>query len=179
MKLGYRVFIGASLLASLLIVGSVLLYYANMPQIVDKGEWVKLHKNQRINGYLRIGNQIYGGDIDLCFLKYFTPLKNVDAQTFEVCKNSGYARDKNHVYYPICEIYYEGDTWGGSQFKEYIVVGASPKTFIFLGDDYGIDGYAMYQSGVKVKRDNAVINHYQNHEHSSDSLCPICKRLSE
>lgn len=172
MKQNYKKIIGLCILMAL---GIISLYYANMPQIEDKGNWVKLQESQKINGYLKIGKNIYGGDFDSCSLKYIDPLYGVDAGSFEVCINSGYARDKNHVYYPILETYREAETWGASRYDEYVVQGASPKSFKFIGDCYGIDGYTMYRMGEKVKWDDAVFNHYKKHDHMVDTTCHLCK----
>ena len=143
------------------LIGATCLYYVNIPQVKDKGEWVKLQDSQRINGWLRVGDKIYGGDFDLDDLHYFAPLKGVDAESFKVCKNSDYAKDKNCVYYPIVEIYRDAETWGGSHLVEYIVDGASPNSFKYVGGGYGVDGYSMYYHGVKIKWDNTVIDNYQ------------------
>jgi len=172
MKKKYIVIIVFCIIA---LIGTVCLYYANMPQVEDKGEWVKLQESQKINGWRRIGDKIYGGDIDLSDIQHFDPLKGVDAESFTACKNSKYAKDKNHVYFPIVEIAVDAETWGGGILKEYIVDGASPNSFKYLGDDYGVDGYTMYRMGEKVKWDKGVVNHYQNHEHRTDTLCPLCK----
>jgi hypothetical protein len=69
--------------------------------IRDNGHWVKLKEGERIDGYTRIGNRIYGGYVDSTFLhKYLKPMRKIDINSFEVCVGSGYVRDKNHVYYP-------------------------------------------------------------------------------
>ena len=151
-----------------------MLVLCDMSHIQDKGEWVKLQKSQKINGYLRIGDSIYGGDIDFNSLNFIEPLEGVDAESFEVCKNSDYARDKYHVYYPILEIYREAETWSASRYEKYVVDGASPKSFKYIGDCYGVDGYTMYRMGEKIKWDDAVVNHYQNHEHVTDTACSLC-----
>ena len=173
MKKKIIIITGFSILA---LIGAVCLYYANMPQVEDKGEWVKLQESQKINKWRRIGDKIYGGDIELGDLQFFTPLKYVDVESFMVCMNSAYAKDKNHVYYPIVEICIDAETWGGSYFKEYVVDGVSPKSFKFIGDDYGIDGYSMYRAGEKVKWNKEVFNHYLNHEQITDTLCSLCRR---
>lgn len=154
MKRKYKGIISICISALLVV---VYLYYAKMPQVEDRGEWVKLHKSHKINGYLRVDDKIYGGDFGISDIKYATPLKDVDPESFEVCKNSDYARDKNHVYYPIWVKCYDGETWGICEYVEYIVKGASPKSFKYIGKEYGVDGYTMYYRGEKTKWNDSLL----------------------
>lgn len=170
-----KIYIVFSLLCILVLFCTICLHTSYILHIEDNGKWVKLQESQKINGYIRVGDNIYGGDIDSFSLKFIDPLEGVDAESFEVCENSNYARDKYHVYYPILETYRETETWCASRYDEYLVEGASPKSFKVLGDCYGIDGYTMYRMGKKVKWDDDVVNHYINHDSIKDSTCSFCK----
>ena len=57
MKRKYKGIISICISALLVV---VYLYYAKMPQVEDRGEWVKLQKSHKINGYLRVDDKIYG-----------------------------------------------------------------------------------------------------------------------
>jgi hypothetical protein len=64
-----------------------------------KDEWLALNNKERIEGYTRIGDSIFGGEIG-CNVK---PLKDIDVKTFKVLAGTNFAKDKNHVYYPLEE----------------------------------------------------------------------------
>jgi len=62
------------------------------------------------------------------------PMPEIDVPTFEIWKDTEYARDKNKVYYPInftC-IEFEGGNEGVCFCDEYIVQNADPETFEHL-----------------------------------------------
>lgn len=65
-------------------------------ELAGKNIWVSLNDKERIDGYTRIANSIYGGEI-ACNVK---PLDNIDIQSFTVLAGTQYAKDTNHVYYP-------------------------------------------------------------------------------
>jgi hypothetical protein len=118
----------------------------------DQGVWIKLKNGEDCDGYLRKDNDIYGLNLpDKNDYHYFDPLTDVDITTFEVCKGSGgYAKDKNRVYYPIvvtCEDAYE---YSGCYFEEYVIEGADPVTFKYLGDGYAVDKNNMYRYGEMI-----------------------------
>lgn len=82
---------------------------------------------------------------------FFDPLTDVDISTFEVCKGSGgYAKDKNRVYYPIVVTCVDGYEYSGCYFEEYVITGADPDTFKYLGDGYAVDRNNMYRYGEIV-----------------------------
>ena len=79
-------------------------------------------------------------------------MKDVDISTFYVNKTidmecENYAKDKNHVYYPLHVIAVDADTFGYEYAAESIVKGASPSSFRYVGDGKGTDGYTMYRYG--------------------------------
>jgi len=148
----------------------------NTIEVECKCTWVKLEEDETIAGYIRSGNLIYGGWV-LNPLDSFPPLSNADIQTFEVCIGRSYAsldefmtaerqrwsmtrlyaRDKNRVYYPIMILCEDGIYHGGCFFEEYVVIGANPKTFKYLGEGYGIDGKRLFHRGVRVRYDRNTI----------------------
>lgn len=66
------------------------------------GKWKSLCNNESVGMYTRIGNKIYGGNATgIAINKLTSPLNGVDVESFKVCIGSDYAKDKNHVYYPI------------------------------------------------------------------------------
>lgn len=129
----------------------------------DVGIWVKLEEGKSIDGYILNNNHIYGGEFDYVKdLKGIPPLEGVDIKTFEVCKGSGYARDKNHVYYPIRILACDGEGYGYLCYVEYIVktnyfyglvsIYANPHSFKYIGNGYAVDGSTMYYRGRKLDK---------------------------
>ena len=130
----------------------------NNSNIIDKGHWVKLNEGESIDGYTKIGNTIYGCYMDsIIDYHHFDSLTNVDVSTFEVCVGSGYARDKNHVYYPLRVVCVDAETWGGCYFEEYIIKKVSPNSFKYIKNGYAIDGNKMYFEGKEIKWHNDLL----------------------
>lgn len=128
--------------------------------INDSAKWVKLGAETRIDDYWNHHGKIYGGDYgDFSFddLGHFTPLI-CDASSFEVASGTGYAKDNNHVYYPYYTYFVDTETYGlGPIFKGYVVIGADPKTFKYIGRGYGIDKNRMFLRGEEVSWDETYI----------------------
>ena len=92
-----------------------------------------------------------------------SPLDGVDVASFEVCKNTEYARDNNRVYYPIHAVAIDGENFGYTYFKEYVLkkeylfglfsVDVNPNSFKYIGDGYAVDGKIMFRYGQRVKGD--------------------------
>jgi len=112
-------------------------------ELTSKNSWVSLENKVSIDGYMRIGDSIFGGEI-ACNIK---PLENIDAKTFCVWPGSKYAKDKNHVYYPRQITCADGTDCGVCYYAETIVDSASPATFKYLGKDYATDGISVYFRG--------------------------------
>jgi hypothetical protein len=93
--------------------------------VAREAQWTPLKNKERIDGYTRINNSIYGGEID-CNI---SPLKDVDANSFEAFPGSLYGLDKNRVYYPIMRNCVDYEDCGVCYYMEYIVEGANPKSF--------------------------------------------------
>jgi len=137
-----------------------VLYKHNQNHYEDKGVWIKLSENIPEGGYILHNNYIYGCYLDtLIDIKRVSPLEGVDVSSFEVCKGTDYARDKNRVYYPILIIAVDGEDFGYSYFKEYVLrkdclfglfsIDVDPKSFKYLGDGFATDGNTMFRYGQK------------------------------
>ena len=109
--------------------------------------WVKLGDKECIDGYTWIGNSIFGGEI-ACNI---SPLINIDISSFEVYAGTQYAKDKNHVYYPIVIPCIDFEDCGVCFFSEYIIKGANPETFRYLDKDYAKDNKFVYFRGKKIE----------------------------
>ena len=137
-------------------------------EAIDNGSWVHLGNREREGWYLRVDNYIYGSDVTeiKCCIKYNKPLKGVDANTFEAEQNSDYAKDKNHVYYPLqvrCEDWLKDDEEGcynSCYFMEHLIKG---------GDGYAVDRRHMYDEGREIPWDNEIIKRYQKQTVPNDS----------
>lgn len=123
--------------------------------IIDKTEeyvkskvgWISLKNKERVDGYTRIGNSIYGGTIG-CNVK---PLKGIDLKTFKVLAGSNYAKDKNYLYYPQVEQIIVDADCQASFYSEIIVRKVKPERFKYLGNDYGTDGKSVFYRGYKIE----------------------------
>ena len=96
-------------------------------------------------GY-RINNSIYGGEIS-CDVE---PLKSVDLSTFRVLPGTKFAKDKNHVYYPLRVMCVDYIDCGVCFYSEIIVEKANPKLFKYLEKDYATDGTNVYFRGELI-----------------------------
>jgi len=116
--------------------------------IVDKTaeyekSWVSLKEKESIDGYTRIGDSIFGGEI-ACNIE---PLKGIDIETFIILAGTKYAKDKNNVYYPIGVGCIDYEDCGVCYFSEIIMERASPESFKYLGKEYATDGQNVYFRG--------------------------------
>jgi hypothetical protein len=112
-------------------------------EFAGNNTWIALNDKEQIDGYTRIGNNIYGGEI-ACDVK---PLKDIDINSFQVLPGTQYAKDKNHVYYPletICEDYTD---CGVCHYTDIIIRQANPATFRYLGKEYATDGNIVFFRG--------------------------------
>lgn len=108
-------------------------------------KWISIQKTNSSKFILINENTISTGDVPENELSY---LENVDVSTFEIWKNSDYARDKNRVYYPInftCIEFENGD--GMCFYDEYVVENANPNTFEYLGKEYAKDDKSFFFKG--------------------------------
>ena len=77
----------------ILVALTVCIVFTNCARVkhnyVEKGNWVRLHEGETIDGYTRLGDSIYGGYADSVYLHaYMRALKGVDEKSFKVCKNT-------------------------------------------------------------------------------------------
>jgi DKNYY family len=109
--------------------------------------WTHLNDKERIDGYTRIGDSIFGGEI-ACNVK---PLRNIDIKTFKVLAGTQYAKDTNHVYYPLeipCVDYAD---CGVCYYGKVIIEGANPVSFQYLGKEYATDGKLVFFRGEPLQ----------------------------
>ncbi|WP_118976525.1 DKNYY domain-containing protein [Taibaiella koreensis] len=116
-------------------------------ELAKKVEWTLLKDKERIDGYTRVGDSIFGGEI-ACNI---SPIKNADAPTFAVYPGSKYARDKNRVYYPILVKCVDYEDCGVCYYEKVIVEKANPSNFQYLGKDYARDNQHAYFRGQLIK----------------------------
>ena len=122
--------------------------------IVDKTEeyvesrtsWVAIKKNESVDGYTRIGNSIYGGEIS-CNVE---PLKDIDLNTFKVLPGTKYGKDKNYVYYPLSVTCIDYIDCGVCYYTRIVVEKANPESFRYINKEYATDGENVYFRGELI-----------------------------
>ena len=112
-------------------------------KLADKNVWTSLNDKERIDGYTKIGDSIFGGEI-ACNIK---PLKDIDVKTFKVLAGTKYAKDKNYVYYPIEIICKDYKDCGVCYYSKIVLQNANSATFQYLGKDYATDGKLVFFRG--------------------------------
>lgn len=133
--------------------------------ISDKGEWAIVPADSYVEGYNNIGGQIYWGYIvgadfteDECL--------NADIETFRVCKDTEYAMDKNHVYYPQDVVCFDGfkeseetgeyEGVGGTIARTIILKGAKPSQFKYIGNGYAVSRNKMFHNGKVIEWNDSI-----------------------
>lgn len=118
--------------------------------------WTKLQPGKSLDGYSLEGNKIYLGGSPSPKIPH---LSGVDVVSFQVLTGTNYARDKSRVYYPLTVV---PDTYIDSCYTyatAYVVTGADPKTFRYLGKDYATDGKSVFFRGETVpKADGSTVS---------------------
>jgi hypothetical protein len=114
----------------------------------DSRQWKSLNDKERVDGYTRIGDSIFGGEI-ACNIE---PLKELDLESFKVLAGTKYAKDKKHVYYPIEVSCVDYADCGVCYYAKIIVENANPSTFKYLGKEYATDGKNVYFRAELIKR---------------------------
>jgi hypothetical protein len=109
----------------------------------DKNIWISLNDKERIDGYTRIGDSIFGGEI-ACNIR---PLKNIDTKSFKVLPGTRYAKDTNHVYFPVKTFCSDYADCGVCYYSEVILENANPASFQYLGKEYATDGKLVFFRG--------------------------------
>lgn len=123
--------------------------------VIDTADWVKLEDEARIDGYWNHNGKIYGGnfeDVPVDELDEIQPL-DCDAETLEIAIGTGYARDKNHVYYPYQVLAIDTELYGFEIFNGYIVQDADPETIKYIGTELAMDRDRMYIRGKEIPWD--------------------------
>jgi hypothetical protein len=115
--------------------------------VEDNKGWILLEDKVSVDGYTRIGDSIFGGEI-ACNIR---PLKKIDIKTFEVLPGTKYARDINHVYYPLAIPCIDYSDCGVCFYGKIIINEANPETFKYLGKEYAVDGHNAYFRGEKIQ----------------------------
>lgn len=111
-------------------------------ELKDKLEWTTLNNKERIDGYTKIGDSIFGGEI-ACNVK---PLNGIDIKSFKVLAGTKYAKDNIHVYYPLEIPCVDYEDCGVCYYGKIIIDNANPRTFKYLGKDYATDGENVFFS---------------------------------
>lgn len=127
--------------------------------VIDKTEeyvkinsgWIKLPHKVCIDGYTRIDDDIYCGEIN-CDVD---PMSGIDEETFEVYPGAGYARDKYYIYYPIEVFCFDGTNCGVCFCSKYIVI-ADRKSFEYLGNGYAKDRNSAFFRGEIIQNADAL-----------------------
>lgn len=109
--------------------------------------WISLNEKETVDGYTKLNGLIYGGEI-ACDVK---PLEGIDVPTFQVLPGTKYARDKNHVYYPIRISCIDYTDCGVCYYADVLIAGADPATFVYLNKEYAIDNDQVYFRGEPIK----------------------------
>lgn len=129
--------------------------------IKDNGDWLKPEPNITQNGYTLYHGHIYGIRIDAdSFYEDFEPLYGIDIESFRVCGNSLYAKDRTKVYYPGEQYEVDGETFSYGYYEDVLIKGADAPTFKYLGDGYAVDRNNMYLYGKVIPWNEDVINKY-------------------
>jgi DKNYY family len=123
--------------------------------IIDKTEiytknnqsWISLKDKESVDGYTRIGDSIFGGEI-ACNIE---PLKGIDLKTFKLLPGTKYAKDKNHVYYPLEIPCIDYTDCGVCFYGKIIIETANPKKFKYLGKEYATDEKNVYFRGELIE----------------------------
>lgn len=105
--------------------------------------WISLKDKESVDGYTRIGDSIFGGEI-ACNVE---PLKGIDIKTFKVMAGTNYAKDKNNVYYPLEQPCIDYEDCGVCYYGKIIMESADPENFKYLGKEYTTDGKNVYFRG--------------------------------
>jgi len=121
-------------------------------EFFGKNIWVSLNDKERIDGYTRIGDSIFGGEI-ACNVE---PLKNIDTKTFQVLAGTQYAKDKNNVYYPLEIPCIDVIDCGVCFYGRVIVEDANPLDFRYLDKGYATDGKLVFFRGELLKDADGV-----------------------
>jgi hypothetical protein len=120
-------------------------------ELSGKNIWISLNNKEKIDGYTRINDSIFGGEI-ACNVK---PLQNIDILSFKVLAGTDYAKDKNHVYFPLEVPCVDYSDCGVCYYSKIIIDNADPETFEYLDKDYASDGKLVFFRGKLLQNADA------------------------
>lgn len=113
--------------------------------------------NNRIDNYYRNGDNVYWTNAEYTDPSGDPLIYEADAETFMIAVGTGYAKDKNYVYYPYRQL-------SDAPIYQYmrplvhcpagIVYEANPETFQCLGWGFATDGKRMFFRGREIQWDN-------------------------
>lgn len=133
----------------------------DVSKIKDNGDWVKLDPGTPQNGYTLYRGHIYGVRIDAdSFYEDFEPLYGIDIESFRVCRNSLYAKDRTKVYFPKDQYEVDGEDFSYGIYDDVLIKEADAPTFKYLGDDYAVDKYNMYYEGKVIPWNEDILKKY-------------------
>lgn len=121
-------------------------------ELSRKNIWTSLNDKESVDGFTRIGDSIYGGEID-CNI---SPIKYIDIKSFKVLAGTKYAKDKNHVYYPLGVPCVDFTDCGVCYYDKIIIEKANPTTFKYLSKDYATDGKYIFFRGQLLQGADAL-----------------------
>lgn len=118
-------------------------------------------------------------------VSYFKTLEGADVNSFQIFENgTGYAKDKNHVYYsgeiddrfdvasfePVGESYYYRDKYR-VVYQRTIIAGADPATFTSFSSPYhGKDkNHVYYYEKILAEADPITFQTLSEHDYASDA----------
>jgi hypothetical protein len=137
--------------------------------VVDSGDWEPLKTGEHHYCFTLYNDSIWGGYVDSYYTyKALRYCPFVDKGSLRVSRSSGYAKDKNHVYYPLGVDYLSepGDSdcpmSVGMRVTRCIIEEADPATFKVIGNGYAIDSRYMYYEGYVIRWDKEVIRSHGN-----------------
>lgn len=126
-------------------------YYKNLK---DVGLRDFVGAGQCIGGYVRKGNMIYhiSGEPEVIRL-----VSGADPESFAVIRGSGYAMDKNNVYYPLDESA-KGESALNrlSESDNMAIKEADKASFKYIGDGFAVDKNNMFYNGKKIDWNNLI-----------------------
>ena len=117
----------------------------------DISNWENISDTSSFDGYILFDNKVYGGFCERKYIKEILPhLENSDRQSFMICLGSKYAKDIHQVYYPIESTCFDGEDFWGCYFTKYIIKGADPNSFKYIGYGFAMDKKHIYRYGRKI-----------------------------
>lgn len=130
---------------------------SDKPTIIDrtkeffekKVEWISLNDNESVGHYIKKGGKIYGWNVEC------QPFEMIDVLSFKVLSPTGFAKDKNYVYFPINGGCGESEIGCICCYYDIIIKKANPETFTYLGGYYAKDDRKAFFFGNQIENAEA------------------------